>query len=631
MEAGYKVLPFSGRSEKSQRTERKSAANSKYLHVWQSARLKLKFRLILNSLIRAAVTSNEGKKEELQRQNNNFNMFHTETTLLSKKFLCFISPDCRFLTYWSIFILSTLIYTAVFMPFFLAFPQLDKNNVVDILDRVLSSIYFIDFIINCNTGFRTNSGTVIANRKKILIHYMKSWMIIDIIAFLPFEILFSTERTINPLFKLVRITRLYKVLKITKLVKWIKIKNNYGMMMKLQDIFGIKHSVLQMMVTCFSILLCIHIISCLWCFSATLDDYGPNSWVYRSGHQDKDSFSIYLGSFYWSFTTFSTVGYGDITAGTDLERIISIFWMICSLNFLGFTISTLSSFVNGIDTHDKILLNKLAIIDEFCAETGLSKILKLKLRNALRQSSTISRYSLLQQFDILSELPKDLKYEIAKVMHRGAAKTLKFFNSKEDYLIIAIVPYLLPNFVNADNFVYKFHDFPDEIYFLVKGRVVYINSENGTGIYTILKKDYFGDIEVLTKIPRKFSALSRNNCEMLCLTYQIVGRLKKDYPNIYFEMRGVAIERDRVLQITLKKIKELRKMEKQKSESEMSILKFQTFHKIRRDMKKSEIYKKVVKRSLKSKSKVSKKLELIHEKLDSLQQNIHLATQSINK
>ena len=625
MERGYKVVPLSGR------TERKSAANSKYLHVWQSARVKLKFRLILNSLVRAAVTSDKINKEELQRQNNNLNLFGNETILQSKQFLCFINPDSAFITYWSIFIISTLLYTALFMPFFLAFPELDKNNVADMLDRTLSVIYFIDFIISLNTGFRTNSGALVTSGKKIFIRYLKSWMIIDLIAFFPFEVLFSSEHSANLLFKLVRITRLYKVLKITKLVKWIKVKNNYGMMMKLQDIFGVKHSVLQMIVTCFSILLCVHVISCLWCFSATIYDYGPETWVYRSGYQDEGPFSIYLSSFYWSFTTFSTVGYGDITAGTNLERIISIFWMICSLNFLGFTISTLSSFVNGIDTHDKVLLHKLAIIDEFCAETGLSKIFRLKLRNALRHSSTISRYSLLQQFDILSELPKDLKYEIAKAMHRGAAKTLKFFKCKEDYLIIAIVPYLLPNFVNSGNFVYKCHDFPDEIYFLVKGRVVYVNPENGTGIYTIVKKDYFGDIEVLTKIPRKFSALTRNNCEMLCLAYQIVGKLKKDYPNIYFEMRGVAIERDRVLQMTLKKIKELRKMEKQKSASEMSILKFQTFHRIRREMKKSEIYKKVVKRSIKSQSKVSKQLELIHGKLDSLQQLIHLGTQSINK
>lgn len=630
MEKQYKILPYTLNSEENEKRVKNPEVHSKYKHVWQSARIKLKFRHILNTLFKAALIDNE-EKNELHRQNARVGNYSSETISQNLRLSLIISPNSRCLSYWNTFILLTLVYTTILMPVFLAFPPSDQHDVVDVFDRILSGIYFIDFLINCSTGIKKNSGLIVITRKEILISYFKSWMIVDIVAFFPFEVFFNSARSINPLFKIFRITRMYKVLKITKIVKWIKVKKNYGMMIKLQDIFGIKHSVLQMIVTFISILLCIHIISCIWCFSARLDDYSPNTWVSRSGNIDEDSFSLYLSSFYWSLTTLTTVGYGDISAGTNLERIISIFWMICSLNFLGFTISTLSSFLNGIDTHDKILLNKLAIIDEFCHEAGLSKLLKLKLRNALRHSSSISRYSLLQQFDILNELPKDLKYEIALAMHRGAARTFKFFNSKDDYLIVAIVPYLTPNFVNIDNYVYKSYDFPDEIYFLVKGRVVYINPKNGTGIYTIMKKDYFGDIEVLMKIPRKFSAISRENCEMLCLSYQIVSKIKKDYPNIYFEIRGVAVERDRVLQSTLKNIKDLRRMERHKSVSEMTVLKFQAFHKIRRDMKKSENFKRVAKRSLISQSKISNQIELICDKLESLQNNVLSAKQLINK
>ena len=40
---------------------------------------------------------------------------------------------------------------------------------------------------------------------------------------------------------------------------------------------------------------------------------------------------LYLLSFYWGFTTITTVGYGDIVPYTDAERLYSIFAMYCGI------------------------------------------------------------------------------------------------------------------------------------------------------------------------------------------------------------------------------------------------------------------------------------------------------------
>ena len=42
----------------------------------------------------------------------------------------------------------------------------------------------------------------------------------------------------------------------------------------------------------------------------------------------RDVVDRYIASIYWAFTTMTTVGYGDISATTRMERVIACFGMI---------------------------------------------------------------------------------------------------------------------------------------------------------------------------------------------------------------------------------------------------------------------------------------------------------------
>ena len=50
--------------------------------------------------------------------------------------------------------------------------------------------------------------------------------------------------------------------------------------------------------------------------------YGRIYYKYRTQFDGLDEKSSYLDCFYFSFTTFSTVGYGDISPKTDITKII---------------------------------------------------------------------------------------------------------------------------------------------------------------------------------------------------------------------------------------------------------------------------------------------------------------------
>ena len=70
----------------------------------------------------------------------------------------------------------------------------------------------------------------------------------------------------------------------------------------------------------------------------------------RFGILDDDNFRKYISSLYWSVATVLTVGYGDIHAQTNPERLISVLWMMIGVGFYSFTIGTLTSVLGRIDT-----------------------------------------------------------------------------------------------------------------------------------------------------------------------------------------------------------------------------------------------------------------------------------------
>lgn len=92
-------------------------------------------------------------------------------------------------------------------------------------------------------------------------------------------------------------------------------------------------------------------------------------------------------------------------------------------------------------------------------------------------------------------------------MHNGVAEHLHIFKNTDKAFIIAIMPLMRPLKLNDEEFLYKEGAFPDEIFFIVKGRVNLVLSHNEIAYKSYLKNTYIGEIEiVLKKINREDNA-----------------------------------------------------------------------------------------------------------------------------
>ena len=135
-----------------------------------------------------------------------------------------------------------------------------------------------------------------------------------------------------------RMTRLFRILKIFK---------KSALFHRIMIFFKLNNAAVRLTTFFFTVLLCVHLIGCLWILVANLNDYSPSTWVYRVGLIDASNAEIYTAAIYWAIQTLLTVGYGDIPAQTNEEMMVAVGWMVLGGFFYTFTIGNLTSVLSN--------------------------------------------------------------------------------------------------------------------------------------------------------------------------------------------------------------------------------------------------------------------------------------------
>jgi len=102
---------------------------------------------------------------------------------------------------WDWIILLLVLYTAVFTPYSAAFliNELEEErrqtcgytcNPLNVVDVIVDILFIIDIVITFRTTYVNHNNEVVTHPKHIAIHYIKGWFLIDMVAAIPFDLLF---------------------------------------------------------------------------------------------------------------------------------------------------------------------------------------------------------------------------------------------------------------------------------------------------------------------------------------------------------------------------------------------------------------------------------------------------------
>ena len=432
-----------------------------------------------------------------------------------------ILPDSKFKKLWDSLIAIVILYSSICTPYKLAFIDSNSNR-EDVVDIIVDVLLGIDLVLNFFSAYYDSEENLVKSRKKIIIKYLKGWFAIDFISIFPFFLIINNNKasSISRLSKVSKIPKIYKLLKLTKLLRITKMskKGNVSSITKVfLEKFKINANVEKLIFFLLTFILLAHLSTCIWFLVAKLEDLSPDSWVVRLGYIDASNFQIYILSFYWTLMTVTTVGYGDVSAGTTSERIYNLFIMSFGVLMYSFTIGSLSSILATMDQKNEEMNQKLQILAGIKKEYNLDKDLYDKVRKVIKFDLSRNQKD---KMEFLQELPNKLRIELSQIMHDKVVQSLNFFKEQPNDFFAYVAPLLKPVKFSQNDFLYKIEDMIDEMYFVTKGTIIFCLDKkyDEKEIKEIKKNNNFGEIEMCLNEKLRFNIkVKSRNSELFIL------------------------------------------------------------------------------------------------------------------
>ncbi|KAL6478258.1 hypothetical protein MHYP_G00140930 [Metynnis hypsauchen] len=245
---------------------------------------------------------------------------------------------CAFKTTWDWVILILTFYTAIMVPYNVSFKTKQNNVTWLVVDSIVDVIFLVDIVLNFHTTFVGPAGEVISDPKLIRMNYLKTWFVIDLLSCLPYDVINAFENVdegISSLFSSLKVVRLLRLGRVAR---------------KLDHYIEYGAAVLVLLVCVFG--LAAHWLACIW---YSIGDYEvideehnsvrKDSWLYLLGETagtpyrfnssgsgrweggpNKDS--VYITSLYFTMTSLTSIGFGNIAPTTDGEKIFAVAMMM---------------------------------------------------------------------------------------------------------------------------------------------------------------------------------------------------------------------------------------------------------------------------------------------------------------
>jgi len=376
-----------------------------------------------------------------------------------------IYPDDDYKNNWDLLISGVLIFTCLVTPVRMAFVETDTTN-WKIVNYIIDSIFLLDIIFTFNQAFYDEDFKIISDRKEVACNYIRTWFLIDLFAIVPFEFLTTSDVEYNEMARLTRLGRMYKLVKLTRLIRILKIIKNRSQLFKYaHEFLKISIGFERLFYFILGFFMVCHIVGCLWILMPQLYSEDTETWL--TSYSIMDQFDLYLTSIYFTVTTITTVGYGDISGNqTNLEKIFCIFIMAIGVIAFSFASGSLASIIQNYDTQNAKLAEQLNILNRVYKDYFLPLDLYTRLKQSLK-------YNFSQDIDdlndFLKDLPHNLKIELSLYIHEETYKHIYFMKDKTMSLIAWICPLLKTYLVTENEYVYFEGDEIVNVQFMKKG------------------------------------------------------------------------------------------------------------------------------------------------------------------
>ncbi|KAH0629256.1 hypothetical protein JD844_011193 [Phrynosoma platyrhinos] len=300
---------------------------------------------------------------------------------------------------------------------------------------------FPDIVLNFRTTFVSKSGQVVFDPHAIFLHYLTRWFMLDLLAALPFDLLYAFQ--VNVYFG----AHLLKTVRLLRLLRLLPNLDRYSQYSAV---------VLTLLMTVFALLA--HWVACVWYFigqrevesnpsqlpgigwlqelarrlstpyylaqrnSTSGEDRSANEttpplnysmWELLGGPSLRSS---YITSLYFALSSLTSVGFGNVSANTDSEKIFSICTMLVGALMHAVVFGNVTAIIQRMYARRFLYHSRTRDLRDYIRIHRIPPPLKQRMLEYFQ--ATWSASNGIDTRELLQSLPDELRADIALHLHK---------------------------------------------------------------------------------------------------------------------------------------------------------------------------------------------------------------------
>ncbi|BFZ21773.1 hypothetical protein BsWGS_24811 [Bradybaena similaris] len=315
---------------------------------------------------------------------------------------------------WDWLILLCTFYIAFMVPFNAAFKKFGRFRDFMYVDAAVEVLFALDIFLNFRTTFLNKSGQVVYESRTIIINYIKGWFLLDLLAAIPFDLLYAFSVETATMVHLLKVARL---LRLARLLQKLERYNQYSFL------------VLALLLCMFALLA--HWLACIWYAigKAEMDENDGNwtvGWLYELSERldmviinktnGPDMMTSYITALYFTCSSLTSVGFGNVSANTNAEKIFSVCAMLLGAIMHAVVFGNVTTIIQRMYARKAIFHSKTKDLKDFFRIHHIPKELKHRMRDYFQAMWSITNG--IDFKEIVKDFPEDMRGEIGLHLHR---------------------------------------------------------------------------------------------------------------------------------------------------------------------------------------------------------------------
>ncbi|XP_061441923.1 potassium voltage-gated channel subfamily H member 2 isoform X2 [Rhineura floridana] len=426
---------------------------------------------------------------------------------------------------WDWLILLLVIYTAIFTPYSAAFLLHDRDeqerwfcgyscSPLNVVDLIVDIMFIIDILINFRTTYVNSNEEVVSHPAKIAIHYFKGWFLIDMVAAIPFDLLIfgsGSEET----------TTLIGLLKTARLLRLVRVAR------KLDRYSEYGAAVLFLLMCTFALIA--HWLACIWYAIGNMEDK-TIGWLHSLGSQIGKPYNEtnprmgptikdkYITALYFTFSSLTSVGFGNVSPNTNPEKIFSICVMLIGSLMYASIFGNVSAIIQRLYSGTARYHTQMLRVREFIRFHQIPNPLRQRLEEYFQHAWSYTNG--IDMNAVLKGFPECLQADICLHLNRSLLQNCRPFKGATKGCLRALAMKFKTTHAPPGDTLVHAGDVLTALYFISRGSIEILR---GDVVVAILgKNDIFGEPLNLYARPGK------SNADVRALTYCDLHKIHRE-------------------------------------------------------------------------------------------------------